>query len=98
MAAAVVSATRPSRCSARSPAASRAHRSAPNSAGTTAPPLPAKDDDKNKPQSGGDTNHTIGSQNGGINTGGGDVHITAPNPEVFASDKPQNTYPWTGGR
>jgi TP901 family phage tail tape measure protein len=70
-----------------------AHKSAPNTAGTTAAPGPKAADDQSKQQPGGDTNHIGTQQSGGINTQGGDVHITAASPQQFASDQPQNMYP-----
>jgi TP901 family phage tail tape measure protein len=69
-----------------------AHKSAPNSAGMTAPPLPAKDD-SGKQQGGGDTNHIGTQQNGGI-TVQGDMHVTTPDAKSLPDDAmAQNQYP-----
>lgn len=71
-----------------------AHKSAPNTAGTTAPPGPKPSDDPNAKGTGGqggDTNH-IGSQNNGTMIMG-DAHISTPNAQSFASDHPENQYP-----
>jgi hypothetical protein len=72
-----------------------AHKSAPNTAGTAAPPGPKAPDDPMKMgngAAGGDTTH-VGSQNNGTQIFG-DAHITTPSPQAFASDKPENQHPY----
>jgi TP901 family phage tail tape measure protein len=68
-----------------------AHKSAPNSAGTTAAPGP-KADDKAQQKRGGDQTHIGGDQNNGTVVQG-DMHVHTTDAKSFASDQPQNIYP-----
>lgn len=61
-----------------------AHKSAPNTAGTTAPPMPSTGDQSMDKSKGGDTTH-VGSQNNGVVVQG-DMHVSTPDAGSMKQD------------